>query len=326
MSPEQKKIPDADVREHVLAPGQSFIVQAPAGSGKTTLLASRYVALLTQVARPEEILAITFTKKAAAEMRHRVLKMLAEDTPLAAAVLARDRELGWQIFTNPNVLKIQTIDSFALDVASQVPSLSQASGLGIVERAQLNYASAAHRLFNRLYSEDQTNPLVAQFLGFLDNDINRAIRLLSFMLARRDQWLEPVRAVATARGQAQTAQLVAQAIQNIRQALSDQLEAEFTPADEAMLQQLADVWGLEDVRDALLPRLLTAKDELRKRLTVKEDITDASLKKSTKIWLEELDLRGLGPLIVAYTKLPKAFDPEAISPAEQAMLTNLHLC
>ena len=314
------------MREHVLAPGQSFIVQAPAGSGKTTLLASRYVALLTQVARPEEILAITFTKKAAAEMRHRVLKMLAEDTPLAAAVLARDRELGWQIFTNPNVLKIQTIDSFALDVASQVPSLSQASGLAIVERAQPNYASAALRLFNRLYSEDQTNPLVAQFLGFLDNDINRAIRLLSFMLARRDQWLEPVRAVATARGQAQTAQLVAQAIQHIRQALSDQLEAEFTAADEAMLQQLADVWGLEDVRDALLPRLLTAKDELRKRLTVKEDITDASLKKSTRIWLEELDLRGLGPLIVAFTKLPKAFDPEAISPAEQAMLTNLHLC
>ena len=319
-------IPDAHVREEVLVPGQSFIVQAPAGSGKTTLLASRYVVLLTQVARPEEILAITFTKKAAAEMRHRVLNMLAEDTPLAAAVRARDRELGWQIFTNPNVLKIQTIDSFALDVASQVPSLSQAAGLTIVERAQPNYASAANGLFNRLFSDDQTNPLVAQFLGFLDNDINRAIRLLSFMLARRDQWLAPVRAVATARGQTQTAELVAQAIQHIRQSLADQLDAGFSPADEAMLQQLADVWGLADTRDTLLPRLLTAKDELRKRLTVKEGITDASLKKSTRIWLEELDYRGLGPLIVAYTKLPKAFNPEAISPDEQKMLTNLHLC
>ncbi len=319
-------IPDADVREQVLAPGKSFIVQAPAGSGKTTLLASRYVALLTQVARPEEILAITFTKKAAAEMRHRVLKMLAEDTPQAAAVNARDRELGWQIFTNPNVLKIQTIDSFALDVASQVPSLSQAAGLVITERAQPSYATAANRLFNRLYSDDQTNPLVAQFLGFLDNDINRATRLLSFMLARRDQWLAPVRAVATARGQTQTADLVAEAIQDIRQSLSDQLDAAFTASDEAMLQKLADAWGLEDVRDALLPRLLTAKDELRKRLTVKEDITDADLKKSSKTWLQELDLRGLGPVIVAFTKLPGAFDPQEISPAEQQMLADLHLC
>jgi ATP-dependent helicase/nuclease subunit A len=326
LSIEQKIIPDADVREQVLAPGESFIVQAPAGSGKTTLLASRYVALLAQVARPEEILAITFTKKAAAEMRHRVLKMLAEDTPEAAAVTARDRDLGWQIFTNPNVLKIQTIDSFALDVASQVPSLSQAAGLAITERAQPSYAAAANRLFYRLYSDDQTNPLVAQFLGFLDNDINRAIRLLSFMLARRDQWLAPVRAVATARGQAQTAELVAQAIQDIRHSLSEQLDAAFTAADEAMLQQLADIWGLEDVRDALLPRLLTAKDELRKRLTVKEGLTDADLKKSSKIWLDELNARGLGPLIVAYTKLPKAFDPAAITAAEQTMLTNLHLC
>ena len=225
MNTEHKVIPDAGVREQVLTPGESYIVQAPAGSGKTTLLASRYVALLTQVARPEEILAITFTKKAAAEMRHRVLKMLAEDTPQAAAVNARDRELGWQIFTNPNVLKIQTIDSFALDVASQIPSLSQAAGLAITERAQPSYAAAATRLFNRLYSDDQTNPLVAQFLGFLDNDINRAIRLLSFMLARRDQWLTPVRAVATARGQNQTAELVAQAIQDIRRSLSEQLDA-----------------------------------------------------------------------------------------------------
>lgn len=326
MSTEQRVIPDAGVREQVLAPEQSFIVQAPAGSGKTTLLASRYVALLTQVARPEEILAITFTKKAAAEMRHRVLKMLAEDTPQAAAVNARDRERGWQIFTNPNVLKIQTIDSFALDVASQVPSLSQAAGLAITERAQPSYAAAASRLFNRLYSDDQTNPLVARFLGFLDNDINRAIRLLSFMLARRDQWLAPVRAVATAQGQTQIAELVAQAIQDIRQSLSEQLDAALTAEDAAMLQQLADVWGLENVWDALFPRLLTAKDELRKRLTVKEGITDAQLKKTSKIWLQELDLRGLGPLIVAYTKLPEAFDPSDITPAEQTMLTNLHLC
>jgi ATP-dependent helicase/nuclease subunit A len=104
-------------------------VRAPAGSGKTTLLSQRFLTLLAEVDEPGQVVAITFTNAAAAEMRNRILDDLrqAEPGPIAARALQRSQALGWDLLNLPAQLRIQTIDSFCRDLALQQPVLS---GLG----------------------------------------------------------------------------------------------------------------------------------------------------------------------------------------------------
>src|SRR6195256_581695 len=73
---ERSMISDGAERAAALDVSRSFVVQAPAGSGKTELLIQRYLALLSRVERPEAIVAMTFTRKAAGEIRERIVGAL----------------------------------------------------------------------------------------------------------------------------------------------------------------------------------------------------------------------------------------------------------
>src|SRR3981081_2030434 len=108
-------VADSQARERALDTATSFIVQAPAGSEKPELLIQRYLKLLGTVDSPEAIVAITFTRKAAGEMRARVLEALRKAEAGSAAgtdheqvtqgiarqVLEHDRALGWNLLRNP---------------------------------------------------------------------------------------------------------------------------------------------------------------------------------------------------------------------------------
>ncbi len=182
---------DALARAEAADVRSSVIVQAPAGSGKTTLLVERLLNLLTVVGRPEEILAITFTRKAAAEMRDRVLLAIRDDNPRVAAIRARSEALGWRLEEQASRLRIQTIDSFATALVHRLPITSGfGADVRILDDAESLYREAVDRVFDELGPD---SPLRAELIGLLevfDNDYARARASMIAMLRRRDQWLE----------------------------------------------------------------------------------------------------------------------------------------
>jgi ATP-dependent helicase/nuclease subunit A len=200
------QIPDQGEREQALRTDRSCIVQAPAGSGKTELLIQRYLRLLSEVNEPEEIIAITFTRKAAAEMHNRVLEALdgargpepdqshARMTwDLARRVLQRDAELGWAIRNSTARLKIQTIDSLCSGLTRKLPILSTFGGQpGIAEDPEELYFEAARAAIRHLEQGREWGDAVATLLGHLDNNTPRLEQLLVSMLSKRDQWLRHV--------------------------------------------------------------------------------------------------------------------------------------
>ncbi len=196
--------------ERATDPTRSFIVQAPAGSGKTERLIQRYLALLATVPAPEQILAITFTRKAAAEMRRRILQALDAATGpeptaphelttwrLAARALAADRAHDWSLGDNPSRLRIQTIDALCSELARQMPLLAGfGADLEVVDNADELYEEAARRCLALADERDERGRAVRTLLAHLGFRTDVLVALLARLLARRDQWLRHLRGSA----------------------------------------------------------------------------------------------------------------------------------
>src|SRR5438045_8153674 len=87
-----RDLPDAASRGDAIDPSRNIVLEASAGTGKTRVLVERYVNLLRAGVEPDHILAITFTRKAAAEMRQRIIERLKEASHASADDAARWRE------------------------------------------------------------------------------------------------------------------------------------------------------------------------------------------------------------------------------------------
>ncbi len=175
---------------------RSLLLQAPAGSGKTTVLTARYLALLAAADAPEQILAITFTRKAAAEMRHRILAALQAPRSTAPSRASTPgcwsrpvrviAPRGWQLRRNAARLRIETIDALSYRLASALTDCgtrwTDAKNCRHTGAA-LSPARRARRCAPRSDSP-QPRPPFGLLLDRLDNRWLRLERLLAGMLAR----------------------------------------------------------------------------------------------------------------------------------------------
>ncbi len=248
---------DAAARSVALDVSRSFVVQAPAGSGKTTLLTQRLLRLLTTVRQPEQVLAITFTRKAAEEMRARIIAALdlasepLPDDPFraathvyASAVLAHDRALGWDLRAQPSRLRIMTIDALCQNIVRQAPiSARLPSAQRVEENAAQLYREAARETVAGIADGAVWSESLAHLLAHFDNDWGKLENLLVAMLARRDQWLRVLHRGAEIEAlQAGFARVVATDIQRVRELLFSadfEVEALLARADGAARQLAA---------------------------------------------------------------------------------------
>lgn len=197
-------VPDQAARDAAINPNHSVLLRAPAGSGKTGVLLLRFLNCLLTVESPEAVVAITFTRKAAAEVRERILQALVVDagdgTPygntlasLAAQVRRRDEAQGWGLLRNPSRLRISTFDSFCARIARRLPLLSGLGHIQTTDDAEALYREAIFNLFRQLEGDDaQLRDALGRVLDYANNRLEQLIPLLSNLLAKRDQWVEGI--------------------------------------------------------------------------------------------------------------------------------------
>lgn len=168
--------PDHATRISALDVEKSFIVQAPAGSGKTHLLVERYLSLIVSAEKVEQVVALTFTKKAADEMRQRVQGIIEKkDSPWAKKINQRN----WTPSSIAADMRITTIDSFCNWIISTVRTPPR-----IHPQPHLVYERVVDTALNQVLSADDLSDL----WEWTDGDYHRLRKTLVHLVQTRINW------------------------------------------------------------------------------------------------------------------------------------------
>ncbi len=195
---------DEQARVEATDPSISCILQAPAGSGKTEVLTQRFLRLLSRVEEPEQIVALTFTRKAASEMRERVFSALMRaqqgirpETPhqektmqYATAALRQDRLKQWQLLNLPHRLRITTIDALCQRLTHAMPLFERNIPYAtLTDQPSPFYHQAATACFKHALTDPDYQSALITLLTHFDNRQDKVIQILSEQLQTREQWL-----------------------------------------------------------------------------------------------------------------------------------------
>jgi ATP-dependent helicase/nuclease subunit A len=247
-----------------LEPQHTVVVEACAGSGKTWLLVSRIVRLLLDGVAPSEILAITFTRKAAREMQARLddwlrlcataeddvvrqfLRERAVDESQLDAKLAQARGLFETVLTAQPSVTISTFHAWFLDVIQRAPLSSGLMGLELAEQTRPYLNQAWGRLSQQWMRNPDEPVAVAMQALMVELGLFNTRKLLNNFIHKRSEWW------AYTAGEADP---LAYALENLQAEIGVDVDADVA----------AELLARESVVDAIaaLARAYAASTELR---------------------------------------------------------------
>jgi ATP-dependent helicase/nuclease subunit A len=347
---------DQAIRDQALSPLEGFHLEAPAGSGKTSVLLARFLTLLARVDAPEEMLALTFTRKAAGELRARVMALLWERQPpgpdaspldlrlreLAVAVFRRHGDEA-QLKLTPERLPIMTFHGFGAQLLKLAPQEAGAPlEFKLLEENEARWlkVEALEEMRRRLNLRNPRDPVrqaLIRRLVRLNNDWGRLARELSGLLSRRDSLGDFLALARVSRDAAAYRQLLEERFQMALQPSLEELRAALTGC------ALGQVWPgfcrelqgsahgnlilpeLPGSAPADIPAwqavsevLLTKQGSPRKRLSVKDGFPEGFDQKKWAPLIQDLP----GP-VVRILKQCRDLTPTGASPEEAAALQDL---